>query len=206
MPRHVFPITGVFNSRLWQEETCESSSSNTGVAENSTLLWRCPMHISKHLQMFRSLILLQSSGLRSTKEWMTWICRTRRLLCTSPPDRIFHPSDSRRSSQKSVACYYSQGTPLITEPWGRERGATSSLSSSVGRKSTCNPAVLYFSASTHKRHDYLKRENVIEHETCILICSPNLSEALLILGRTERDMIKNVYWSSCKAPLTHVRF
>jgi len=60
------------------------------------------------------------------------------------------------------------------------------------------PAPLYniLPTLTHKRHDF--REKVTEHKMCVLIFCTNLSETFLILRRTERDMIKNVYRSSCK--------
>jgi hypothetical protein len=41
----------------------------------------------------------------------------------------------------------------------------------------------------------------IEHVMCVLIFSTTLSEIFLMLRRTERDMIKHVYRSSCKVPI-----
>jgi len=44
----------------------------------------------------------------------------------------------------------------------------------------------------------------IEHKTCVL--STILTETIFIARRTERDVIKNVYRSSCKVTFILVRF
>ena len=41
---------------------------------------------------------------------------------------------------------------------------------------------------------------------CVSIFSAVLSEIFLILRRSERDMIKDVYWSSCIVAAILVRF
>ena len=41
---------------------------------------------------------------------------------------------------------------------------------------------------------------------CVLIFSTNLSETFFILRRTKLDVIKSVYWFSCKIPVILVRF
>jgi hypothetical protein len=55
------------------------------------------------------------------------------------------------------------------------------------------PSVAYLALPYFSMHDFWK--NIIEHKMCVLICSTTLSETFLILRRTERDIIKNVYWS-----------
>jgi len=50
------------------------------------------------------------------------------------------------------------------------------------------------------RHNF--REEVINIKCVFLMFSTLLFEALLILGRTERDIIINAHTSSCKLPVS----
>ena len=60
------------------------------------------------------------------------------------------------------------------------------------------PGLQYFSTLSHKRHDF--REKFIEHKTRVLIFSTMFVWSILIIRRTERDMIKKIRWCSYKLP------
>ena len=46
-----------------------------------------------------------------------------------------------------------------------------------------------------------RKKGLFNIKTCILIFPSHFSETFLILTRIQRDMIKNVYWSSCKVAI-----
>jgi len=61
------------------------------------------------------------------------------------------------------------------------------------------PALPYFPTLSQKGTIFGKKKNLYIKR--VLIFSTILSETFLILRRIQRDMIKNVYWSSCKVPV-----
>jgi len=65
-------------------------------------------------------------------------------------------------------------------------------------------ALPYFSTLSHKRHDF--QNEVIEHECEFRFSLQRLSETFFTPRRNERDMIKNVYWPSCKITVIPVGF
>ena len=50
------------------------------------------------------------------------------------------------------------------------------------------------------------KKKIIEHKMCFLSFSTNLSVTFRSLSRNDREVIKNVCWSSCEIPSILVRF
>ena len=70
------------------------------------------------------------------------------------------------------------------------------------------PASQYFSTLSYKRDDF--RRTLLKIK-CVFLVSvkpppPFFSETFLILRRIQQDMIKNVYWLSCKMSVIFVIF
>ena len=62
------------------------------------------------------------------------------------------------------------------------------------------PGSTMFSTLSYKRHDFRGggKKFFIEHKMCVLFSLQVLSQTVLILRINERDVIKTVYWFSCK--------
>ena len=60
-------------------------------------------------------------------------------------------------------------------------------------------AVQYFPTLYHKRHDF--RKQFLNIKLCFVFSLQILSDTFLILRRIQRDMITNVFWSSCNVPV-----
>jgi hypothetical protein len=63
---------------------------------------------------------------------------------------------------------------------------------------------LYYSTLSHENHHFLIK--LLDKQFVLLLSTHILSEIFLNLIRTEREMIKKVYWCSCKVLVILVRF
>jgi hypothetical protein len=65
--------------------------------------------------------------------------------------------------------------------------------------------IINISTKLHTHYQYTDWD-FTEYKMCVSIFSAILSKTFLILTRTERGKIKNVYWSSCKYLLFLTKF
>jgi hypothetical protein len=67
------------------------------------------------------------------------------------------------------------------------------------------PAILYFYILPHKWHDFWK-EKLLNKMYVFRLSLQLLSEAFLVIGRIQPDIIINVRRSSCEVPVILVKF
>ena len=63
-------------------------------------------------------------------------------------------------------------------------------------------SIIFFHIS-HKRQGFREKQNT-EYKMCFDFLYNILTEALLVLRRSKEEMIKTVYWASCKLPIISV--
>jgi hypothetical protein len=95
--------------------------------------------------------------------------------------------------KSSITCYESVSATLAIQQAMR----MSNLST------VACPALKYFSALSHTRHDF--RKQVTEYKTRVWFSLQLLSETFLILRSTEGDMITTVHRSACKVSFILIR-
>jgi hypothetical protein len=83
---------------------------------------------------------------------------------------------------------------FVTLDIQQEKGTRSVMLSCVACR-----ALPRFSILSHKLDDFRKK-NVIKRKMCVLICSTTFFWKISLSKKCERDMIKIMYWSSCKGP------
>jgi len=76
----------------------------------------------------------------------------------------------------------------------------------------CECAILSFVAYPGLPHYFINGAIFVgggggnEHKICVRFSPQLLSETFFILRRSERHMIKSLYWSSCKVHVVLVKF
>jgi len=83
----------------------------------------------------------------------------------------------------------------------------------LGTSMQCAVAILLLPARLYSifqiiwnRHNFRKKKSYWTWNVCFEFFLQLISETFLILRRTERDTIKNVYWTACKVPVILVIF